>query len=197
MGKNNGFLKQIEEEIASTFGAKLIKETYSTDDEKLSVDILKAEDCPCEEVNSYATLGASLYPNVQPNGNDIRVEFVALGYCEDDEVIQEILSTCAYLVMDGEVTMCPYFVIQNILDEFLEDSEMKHILLIRPFGWRKELAFSHIDDQVLSYLMICPISDKEFEFLRKQGVEKGPQKLMAKFQQEGIDICDLERESIF
>lgn len=197
MEKNNSFLKQIEDEVASTFGAKLIKDTYSTEDGKLSVDILKAEDCPCEEVNSYSTLGTSLYPNVQDNGNDIRVEFVALGYCEDDEMIQEILSTCAYLVMDGEVTMRPYFVVQNILDEFLEDSEMKHILFILPFGWQKDLAFSHIDDQVLSYLMTCPISDKEYEFLRKQGVEKGAQQLMAKFQQEDIDICDLSRESIF
>ena len=74
---------------------------------------------------------------------------------------------------------------------YYPDSEMEHVLFTSPFLWKKLKTIDFLDKKV-AWLLAVPISTKEFLFAEKEGSEA----LKTLFENEDIDIFDLERNSI-
>ena len=70
---------------------------------------------------------------------------------------------------------------------------MKHILLVPPFLLNHDLGAIEIEDMIVTWLMLNPISENEFIFMQKNGVEN----LLDAFIEANIDVYDLYRKSIF
>lgn len=87
--------------------------------------------------------------------------------------------------------MFPGVVFPNILEQYFEGANMKHIMFVSPFLWNiDDLQF---DDRIVTWLMALPISEKEFEYLRNNGNEA----LEQLFEDQQIDFYDLNRPDVF
>lgn len=144
-----------------------------------------------ENFKTIATIGLSEYiigKNLS-NGLSLRVEFIA---CSDLRYIyfENILSDCAFNIISGEY-YCDYGAIYpNIIDKYYPNENMKHIFLVSPFLW--ELKGRVIDGVHVEWLMAIPISEDEYQYARKNGVE-ALENLLEKYE---ADFLNLNRNSV-
>lgn len=179
--------------LTAVFGGSVKTDRYYTDDEKYSVELVSRQNSPCPGLISYSTLGAFQATNFfTAQGKPLRVEFA--GVCwREYSWFPGLLSTCAFALLKGQVDAAPYRVYPDILPLYCSGIEMKHLLLIPPFGWEKSLGTVEFEDCIVTWLMVNPISDGEFSYLQKHG----PQALIDHFVQANIDMYDLNRKSVF
>lgn len=69
---------------------------------------------------------------------------------------------------------------------------MKHFLFVPPFLWEDELPTLEFEGRSIAWLLALPISDQERSFAESNGSDD----LEDLFQQNQIDIFDLERPSV-
>lgn len=107
------------------------------------------------------------------------------------EMFENIVATTAFEIMDAQRCF-PGYIVEDVIEQYLPDSEMKHILITDPFLWKsaKEIVTANVH---IEWLMLVPISDAEFEF----ACENGADALERKFEAEGIDIYNIYRKSVF
>ena len=179
--------------IQKVFDNPLQFGTFDSDDEQVSVEIIKCPDSPFEGVISYSTLGIYKCPNLLTVDNkELNIEFI--GVCDSrNNWFDRILSTCAFAMIKGKVRAHPYEVYQDIISIYQPNIDMKHILLIPPFSLKSDLGMIETDKRVITWLMLNPISENEYSFMQ----ENGSQKLIEAFVAADIDIYDLYRKSIF
>lgn len=167
--------------------------TFTSDDEQVSVEIIKCPDSPFEGVTSYSTLGVYRCENLlTADDKELNIEF--MGICDSkNNWFDGLLSTCAFAMIKGKVRAHPYEVYKNIVPLYQPNIDMKHILLIPPFSLNHELGVIETDDRVITWLMLNPISENEYAYMSENGYEK----LLDAFVRANIDIYDLYRKSIF
>lgn len=146
---------------------------------------------PYDGVTSYSTIGLSDFSiEYTVDETPLRLEIVGVSATEYEKY-PNILATCAFCIINSKYLISHGKVFRDIIKMYYPNSEMKHMLFVSPFLWEdlKTLDFS---SKKVAWLLTIPISEKEFLFVQ----EKGTDSLEKLFEQEEIDIFDLERKSI-
>ena len=160
------------------------------DESGKEIDIFCGADSPIEHVSSYSTVGLSDYTlNKKIDDKSLRAEIIGSTDSRND-LFPNIISDCAFKVMDGLSPCMPGTVFLNAIDNYYLDSNMKHMLLTIPFLW--ELHDLEFDHEYVTWLFAVPISESEYHFF----VENGYQKLEMLFEKNQIDIYDLNRSPV-
>lgn len=160
------------------------------DESGKEIDIFCGDDSPIEHVSSYSTVGLSDYTlNKKIDDKSLRAEIIGSTDSMND-LFPNIISDCAFKVMDGSSPCMPGTVFLNAIDNYYLDSNMKHMLLTIPFLW--ELHDLEFDYEYVTWLFAVPISESEYHFF----VENGYQKLEMLFEKKQIDIYDLNRSPV-
>lgn len=185
--------EMVYQRIKEVFEKPVKYDTFYTDDEKVSVEIISCPNSPFDGVTSYSTLGIYQCENIlTADGRELNVEFV--GICDSrNNWFGGLLSTCAFAMKKGKVRAHPYEVYHNIIPIYQPNIDMKHILLVPPFSLNHDLGIIETPDRVITWLMLNPISEKEFVYMQKNGAEK----LIEAFVKTNIDVYNLYRKSIF
>lgn len=163
---------------------------YYDDNHKSSVDILSCEDKNFESILSYSTLGLSDFSiGYEGNGLPLRVELVG---ASDFECFPNILATCAFNIINSKFECSFGTTFKNVIDMYLPDSPMKHILFLSPFLWEDTLKTIKFKKKQVAWLMAIPISEEEKQFADNNGIEA----LEQLFEEHQINVFDLERTSV-
>lgn len=166
---------------------------YYDDNNDSFIDIFEGKNKPFDGVSTFSTIGLSEYSIGLTDGNkDIRVEFIGAAG-NDFEYFPNIVSTCAFMVINDGYSCSPGTVYPNVLEYYYDGTDMKHIYFTTPSAWDGLPEEVQDKDSETVWLMMIPISDKELEFLK----ENGSDALESKFEEKDIDMFNLARESIF
>lgn len=191
MSKISESNKVLARRLAGVFASKPQVSRYWDDNKKSSVDVLLCENAPQENVNSYGTLGLSDHPLLN-NGEDVglRVEFVAACGALYDE-LANILSTAAFCVINSGWYASPGAIFPDIVSMYRKDTAMKHLMFTPPFLW-DDLKTLELDDKTVAWLLLVPISEKEYQFAENNGSDA----LEDLFVEKQIDVFNLDRLSV-
>jgi len=157
-----------------------------------SIDMLCLEDAVDKDLNFYSTIGTAEYPSgFSAEGVPISVEL--FGVCDDQEkVFVNILATCSFYISNSHYKCYPGAIYHNVIDRYLPDIEMKHIMFVLPFLWEDKLKIIDLDDRKVTWLLVIPISEQEAIYAEKNGVNA----LEDLFHKEEIDIFNIYRRSV-
>ncbi len=167
-------------------------QTYWDETGKEYIDIVICPDSPFNHVCSYSTVALSDF-SIGKRVDDINLGVEIVGACDMKfDQFPNIISTCAFNIILEHSSCFPGAIYPNIIDIYMPDSPMKHILFVPPFGWDKELETLDFLSKKVAWLLAVPISDPEYSYARKNGSEK----LESLFEEKQIDIYDLNRASV-
>lgn len=184
--------KEIAQQLLNTIGGMPKVVRYYDDQDISSIDIYVGENRPTEGVNTYATIGLSDYSiGLQLSAEtELRIELISA--CGDNyDKFSNILSSCAFNIINNQYSCRPGTVYANVVQEYYKDFNMKHILFVSPFLW-ENLSDIQSENNHITWLMPIPISDSEMNYLEKEGLDA----LEDMFEQNDIDVFDLERSSV-
>jgi hypothetical protein len=184
--------KMIARTVLDIFGGKPNVWSFVDDNKINSIDILSCNDTPVKSVTSYSTVGLSDF-TIGLQVGDIPLGLEMVGACRTRyEFFPNILSTCAFFVINSGFKCRPGSTLKNIVDMYYPGNIMQHVLFLPTFGWRKEFMTLEFSTKRVTWLLLVPISDKELDF----STEKGIDALETLFEEKQIDIFDLERKSV-
>jgi antitoxin YqcF len=165
---------------------------YLDNDEILSIPILICPDSPEEGITSYSTIGLSDYPMLQ-NGVEfpVRLEIIGVGD-SNDSWFANVLSTCAFYIMRSSWLCCPGTVLQDVVNLYSRDSSLQHIYFTSPFFWENLSKTTELETKNVSWLLALPISDSEYQYLKKNGDNEFEELL----ESTDVNIFNLKRSSI-
>lgn len=165
---------------------------YWDEKNQKSIDIFTGIHTPYENVNSYSTLGLSQYTaNLQSKGKILSVEFVSA--CDSSyPLFPNVISTCAFQVMDGKQNYGPGAVISNVISMYYPTSDMKHMWMAYPFLWDDAPHTLTVQQKLVAWLQLIPISDKEYQYLLTNGCDA----LEELFEREQVEVLNLNRKSV-
>ena len=163
---------------------------YNNEEGNKSVDILSCMDRPFKDIVSYGTIGLSDY-DIGKTSDDKKLRIELLGACDiGEELFPNIISSAVFDIMERE--NCGYgHIILNVVSEYYNNCEMKHLYLMNPFFW-EDMKTIEFDDRKVTWLLIVPISESEKEY----AITNGYDALETKFEEADIDIFDLKRKSV-
>jgi hypothetical protein len=181
--------------ICDVFGnenKKCKSRTYWDEKKENWINIVICPDSPFERVISYGTVALSEF-SIGKDVDEIPLRTEIIGACYDKyDQFPNILSTCAFNIIVEHSSCIPGAIYPDVVNMYMPDSPMKHILFRPTFGWDKEFETLHFPDKIVAWLLAVPISDAEYHYARINGSEK----LEAIFVEKQINIYDLERASI-
>lgn len=155
-----------------------------------SIDIFQALNIPQKGVQSCATIG--LYKTdigLISDDKELRAEI--LGALDISvNVFENIMASIAFEIMDRNKCF-PGYMIDYIIPRYIQDSDMKHILITNPFVWEHTESLL-LENCYVAWLMAVPISQREYEYAQNKGVDE----LETIFVEEQIDIYNIYRESV-
>lgn len=180
----------IAKRISQIFGKKNPKIYRYRDEENKTIHVFTSKNVPQKGIQSYATVGLfSTDINLIYEERELRVEI--LGACDIRiESFQSVIAAVALDIMD--LHKCyPGYIIENVINTYIPDSDMKHVLLICPFVWEKAETIV-LDDRYIAWLQIIPISESEYKYAIKNSVNE----LENLLEEKDIDVFDIYRESV-
>ncbi|MBD8037386.1 suppressor of fused domain protein [Solibacillus sp. A46] len=183
--------KIIAKTALHAFGGKPCVSKYWDENNVSNIDMLSTVNRPFDGVSSYSTIGLSDHSiELTVDETPLRIEIVgaiATGYKQ----YPNILASCAFCIINSKFSVSHGSVFRDIIKMYYPNTEMKHILFVSPFLW-EDLNTLEFPNKKVAWLLAVPISENEYLFAQ----EKGTDTLEELFEQEEIDIFDLERESI-
>lgn len=158
--------------------------------EEKNIYILKCFDIPQKGVQSCGTVGLNNTDiGLQSSGRELRVELLGASDVKIEK-FEQIIASVALDVMDSHKCY-PGYIAENIISQYIAESDMKHVLLTDPFLWENTESLL-IENTYIAWLMIVPISHAEYEFAKKSGVDE----LEKIFEKNEIDIYNIYRRSV-
>lgn len=159
---------------------------------KSSVYILEAANRPQDGVTAYATVGLSDHPLMfQGKEFDARVELV--GACGSAfPGFANVLATAAFCVVNSGWFCAPGIIFPDVVSMHNASVTLSDIYFSHPFIWAEQLKSTLIGDQRVAWLLAIPVSKEETAYAQRYG----PERLEARFEEEDIDIYDLNRLSV-
>lgn len=124
------------------------------------------------------------------NNKPLRIEFVGIGR-KTYELYPNIMSTCCFHIINSHYDCYPGIVYPNVVKMFYPKANMKHILLVDPFTWDSDF-YLEMDDCIVTWLEMLPISDSELDFITANGCEAFEDAL----EKSEVDILDLNRPAV-
>lgn len=184
--------KIIAKAAFDAFGGKPSVTKYWDDKNESSIDILSCGGRPYNGVTSHSTIGLSSYSiGYTTDSTPLRIEIVgacASGY----DCFRNILASCAFNIINTKFKCYPGAIFENIVKFYMHDSLMRHILFVSPFLWENRLKTLNFEDKKVAWLLAVPISEEEFKYAK----DKGTDALEELFDEEQIDIFNLNRKSV-
>lgn len=192
--------QQMMDRTRKVLDTTLISHTYFSDDttKETGVDVLFAKNSPNKGLLTCSTIGLINYDIGFKNGDkDIRIELLGVsmikGDLESADLIARIISTAAFGIMENKFSCGLGTVFQNILEGYLPNDDMKHIVFINPPPfWKERFGAIELEDFTLTWLCAQPVSNAELEFLKKNGLKA----LLDLFVEKNINMFDLNRKSV-
>lgn len=124
------------------------------------------------------------------NNKPVSVEFIGVGR-KIYSLYPNIMSTCCFNIINSDYDCYPGVVYPDVVKMYYHDTNMKHILLVRPFSWDYDF-YLEMDDRIITWLEMLPISDSELEYITEKGCEAFEDIL----EESEVDILDLNRPSV-
>lgn len=154
--------------IADGIGGEAATRAYYDEPETHVVSVLEATGAPSEGLMTFATTSLHSAPNVL-EGQDVRTELMLV----TDGGLDwggEIVATSATNVSKSGWLVGPGMVFPGVVSEFDAGSTTPHIMWDSPFTF-PELSSLSADELGHSVypLQGCPITDSEWEFLKREG----------------------------
>lgn len=165
--------------------------SFSDESNENKIDIYIGENRPDMGLNTYSTIGLSQYSIdlICGDGREIRVEYI--GMCNSDfSYYANIIASCALNIIKDNYSCKPGMVAIDAISNYCNDLAMKHIYYTVPIYWGN-LQGIEIDNTVINWLFMIPISDEELEYLDKYGDEKFEELL----ELNEVDVFDIYRKS--
>lgn len=185
--------RTIARTIANVFGGQPSVVSYGDEQENSSVDLLTCIDRPQKGVSSYSTIGLSDSPNLR-NGKDIGVRVEFLGSCASSvEAFPNILTTAAFCMINSSWPCYPGAIFPDVIAMYDCSRTMRHLLFVSPFLWEDRLKTLEFEGKTVAWLLAVPISEGEFQLAESEGSDK----LEDMFEENQIDIFDINRPSVF
>lgn len=184
--------KQIAKYAAPILGINPSAKRYWDDDRKNSLDIFSVDDPIHTDIKFYGTIGVSDVPlKINNENQSFRLELVS-GADKKYTEAPNILSTCGFYITKDEWECRPGTVFKQMVEMYYPDKQMKHIYFTSPFLWQDKLKPLELETKKVVWLLAVPISDNELNYK----MEKGDQALEELFEENEIDVFDLDRESV-
>lgn len=173
------------------FGGKPGVSRYWDENSVSNIGMLTTVNRPFDGVSSYSTIGLSDHSiGLTVDETPLRIEIVGAS-ATDYEQFPNILASCAFGLINSKLSVSHGGVFRNIIQMYYPNIEMRHVLFVSPFLW-EDLKTLEFPNKKVAWLLAVPISENEYLFAQ----EKGTDSLEELFEQEEIDIFDLERGSI-
>lgn len=174
------------------FGGKPVVTEYFSDDRQLAVDVLACSDRPQPGTTSYATLGLSDHP-MRQDGDEFPVRLELVAACDSDaDWFPNVISTAAFHIMRTGWLCAPGVVLQNIVHMYDQSLALRHLYFTAPSPWQGHLETVQLETKKVAWLLGVPISEAEYQFLKKLGDEKFEDLL----EHRGVEIFDINRPSL-
>lgn len=182
--------KKMARTLAGAFGGQPEVIRYWDEKKCSSVDVLICNNAPQKNVCTYGTIGLSDHP-IEKDGAEIavRVELVA-AFGSSFEEAANVISTAAFCVMNSKWEIGPGVIFPDVVSMYRKKSEMKHVLFSSPFLW-ENLTTQRFEDKTVAWLMLIPVSEKEYQFAEMNGAAA----LEDLFVSKQIDLFNLDRVS--
>lgn len=165
---------------------------YKDCNNKNIIDVFISDNKPFDGITSYSTIGLSDHSiGLVGSGNkELRVEFI--GVCDSNyDMFANIVGSCAFNIINEHFSCKPGTVYPNLINKYYNNLQMKHIFFTTPFLWDGIRGIETLTKHI-TWLMLIPISDDEFEFLQTHSSDE----LENLFEKYEVDIFDLDRKSI-
>lgn len=183
--------KIIAKTALHAFGGKPSVSKYWDENNVSNIDMLSTVNRPFDGVSSYSTIGLSDHSiELTVDETPLRIEIVGAS-ATDYEQFPNILSSCAFCIINSKFSVSHGKVFRDIIKMYYSNTEMKHVLFVSPFLW-EDLKTLEFPNKKVAWLLAVPISENEYLFAQEKGIDS----LEELFEQEEINIFDLERESI-
>jgi hypothetical protein len=164
---------------------------YWNNDESLSIPILICPESPREGLTTYATVGLSDYPMYQDNEEfHVRLEIIG-ACCSEIKWFPNILATSAFYVIQNGWLYRPGSTIENVVNIYDSNTEMKYIYFTSPFLWQ-ELETLQCKTKKVVWLLSVLISEAECNYLKCYGSDKFEDLL----EECNVDVFDIARFSV-
>ena len=182
----------VARKVVEVFGKRPKITTYWDDDHRYSVDLAAVPDSPQEWITSYSTVNLSDWPMfVDGREHQTRVEIAAAAPSEV-EGFGNAVSTAAFFVIRSKRSCEPGAIFPDVLSMYQLSKTMQHVLITEPFLWDGFAESLELADRLVTWVMMVPISDSEYEYAKA----KGSQALDKLLGEREIDAYDLERKPV-
>lgn len=163
---------------------------YLNQNNSKSIDIFISKDGYCNKGKTCATIGMNeIETGLKQGKKKVRFELIALGKSNLFK-LENILATTAFEIRDKKI--CQYgMVIPDVVRKYIKSTNMEHILLLSPTFWERYAPLEE-EEEVVSWLLLVPISNDEAVYIQKHGVEQ----FKSLLEEKNVDISDYNRESI-
>lgn len=181
--------KAIARHLVDAFGGKPSIREYLHDNLPLKVDILSSNNQPSKEMVSYGTIGLSDVPLKWGDGEfETRIELCGVAD-SSKEFFPNIVASAAFSIMKSKIVCYPGSTMRNYVKEYYKETKLPHLYFSSPFVW-DELKMLTLQTKKVTWLLCFPISQIEFDFLKKEGDEKFEDML----ESAEINIFDFDRK---
>lgn len=179
--------------VAEAFGKRPKITEYWDAHDRYSVAIAAGTDVPTEGITAYSTVNLSDWPMyVDGREHETRVEIAASAPSQIED-FESTLSTAAFYVINGRWPCHPGVVYPDVLAIYQMSATMKHVLFMGPTGFNNKFDESlQLPDRLVTWVMMIPIADSEYEFAKARGGEA----LIQILQDRDADYWDLKRKPL-
>lgn len=198
MKKGNKIIIPKENKIVAdlavkAFGGKPKIVSHVHDIKENEIDILSVIDKPFSNVTSYSTIGLNAY-EVMTLENNVPLSVEIVGACFTKyHKFSNVLATCAFNIINSKLKCSFGEVFNDVIKLYYPRLSMKHVLFCSPFLWENKLTTIEFEFNKTAWLFALPISQRELEFLDRQGAER----FLETMEMENIDVFNLNRESVY
>lgn len=180
--------KTLARYLRSTLGGSPAIDRFWDENGERSVDVLSVNDTPWFGTTTCATLGLLEMPSsTMPDGMPLRVELIA---ATSGTECAELVASCAFILMNSDVSARPGLIVPDVVALHLPDSEQKHAMLVPPSFW--ELETQRLPTMLVTWLQLIPISHAERAFATRNGSD-ALEELLEEYQ---ADVLDSGRASV-
>jgi len=184
--------KLVARKVVEAFGRRPKITNHLDVDEQNSVDVAAAVDAPEPGITSYSTVSLSDWPMyVGGREHETRIE-IAGAAPNRVEDFPNAIATAALCVIKQKWACHPGVLFPDVMAMYHLSVTMKHVLFMEPFLWHALENSIRLPDRLVTWVMMIPIADSEYEFARAHGWEALGQRL----EDQDIDVCDLQRKPV-
>ena len=161
---------------------------YVNENADKAIDIMKCSGGFLSDYDVFVSIGLSNVDiGLSIESKKLEIEIIAV--CrKNDKNWDNILAYTVFDIMDN--TVLTYgSVVQNAVSAY-KDTELKHALLLSPFCFSGYKPYSN-SNEIVSWLMIVPISDSELKFINDNGISAFESLL-----DDTFDFTDLRRKTV-